>query len=335
MIDWRAELRKRLALGRECVMITLAEIKGSAPQQSGAKLIVDLEEESGTIGGGKLEWLMMKKARDLLENTTGDQLKVESFSLGKRLGQCCGGVVTLVVQRLSLLGLNRVLVDPPVKQQDFLMTCLNGASCSIRWLSQKTLIDMGVEPQSPAQLIYLDDQQWLLEDLRDLRSPVLVFGAGHVGQALMSVLVNLPFAPRWIDPRPEYQSIARHDVSVERHVDSAIHSAPSGAIFVVMTYDHELDFHIVREVLARGGFAWLGVIGSKTKSRRFRHQLRAAGFTQQQIDAVICPIGLPGIDGKEPAVIASSVSAQLLMLREALAERAHQPRSELHYLHLS
>lgn len=339
MIDWRAHLRERLAYGQEIVLITLADIKGSVPQQSGAKLIVDQAGQVGTIGGGRLEWEATKKARQLLEQRSGEIQEIETFSLGKSLGQCCGGVVTLVFQRLSLVGLNQWLIDPPTQTQElFLMTPLDGSGLDVEWVSPEIVAERALPCSGQAQIVTHNAQQWLLEDMRDTRTPILIFGAGHVGQALMSVLTSLPFAPHWIDPRDDMETIAAPHIAcaqIDAHVDGAIESAATNAMYVVMTHDHELDLYIVQQILARNDFFWLGLIGSKTKYHRFRHRLNALGFAPEKINRLTCPIGLPGISSKEPAAIATSVGAQLLMLREQQNESRQQPQSEIHYLHLS
>jgi xanthine dehydrogenase accessory factor len=93
--------------------------------------------------------------------------------------------------------------------------------------------------------------------------------------------------------------------------------APPGASYLVMTHSHALDQRLAEAILARLDVGWFGLIGSKTKRKQFEHRLRARGFEPARIEAMACPIGLPGITSKEPAVIAASVCAQLLILWEA------------------
>lgn len=95
-----------------------------------------------------------------------------------------------------------------------------------------------------------------------------------------------------------------------------------------MTHSHELDFEIVRALLARDDFAWAGVIGSATKAARFAHRLERRGFARERVARIACPIGVPGIEGKDPATIAVAVAAQLLQVIEARAAGLqHEPAS--------
>lgn len=340
MAGWRAELRARLANGSPCVLVTLADIKGSAPQELGAKLIVDAQGQWGTIGGGRLEWQMVLYARELLGREAGDVLEIKEFALGKRLGQCCGGVVSLVIQRLSLAGLNHLLIDPPVQlHKRYLLTPLDVGVSSAEWLTAAELSEKGLsQNESISRFVTVGDRQCLLEDTGDQRTPIMVFGAGHVGCALINALAYLPFIPTWVDPRDKtalVQFSGKHQSQVKADFEHEIQMAASGTMFVVMTHDHELDFRIVCQILERDDFSWLGLIGSQTKRRRFIHQLRAHGFSSTQMDRMTCPIGLSGISSKQPAAIAASVTAQLLMLREAISDKQEQPDSGIHYLHLS
>jgi xanthine dehydrogenase accessory factor len=150
-------------------------------------------------------------------------------------------------------------------------------------------------------------------------TPVLLFGAGHVGRALALALAPLPFAVRWIDPRadwfpqrvpPNVAPVARADPAAE------IDAAPSGAFVVVMTHSHPLDFDIVARALQLGHFPYVGLIGSATKRARFESRLRDMGIDAGGIAGLVCPIGAPRVRDKSPAVIAATVAAELLRRRD-------------------
>lgn len=151
--------------------------------------------------------------------------------------------------------------------------------------------------------------------------PVALFGGGHVGFALVQVLSRLPFALTWIDSRdgifPEMAPdhlICEHSDPVQRAVPGL---APQSRV-LIMSFSHAEDLDIVAECLRRqrerGDLPYIGLIGSKTKWATFRHRLEARGFSAEELEGVTCPIGLPGITGKEPEVIAVSVAAQLLQV---------------------
>ncbi|WP_108658441.1 xanthine dehydrogenase accessory protein XdhC [Acuticoccus kandeliae] len=147
------------------------------------------------------------------------------------------------------------------------------------------------------------------------RQPVLVYGAGHVGAALVAALAPLPFAIDWIDPRAEALWPVAGAVPCRRLAlpEAAAAAAPDDAIHLVMTHSHAVDLEIVATVLARP-FAFLGLIGSATKRATFVRRLAERGLDATRLT---CPIGLDTIPGKEPAVIAASVAAQLLILQRA------------------
>lgn len=164
-----------------------------------------------------------------------------------------------------------------------------------------------------------DDVPALRRRLDNHLQPVALFGGGHVGFALMEVLSRLPFALTWIDSRdgifPEAvpdDVVCEHSDPVQRAVTDL---APQSRV-LIMSFSHAEDLDIVAECLKRqrerGDLPYIGLIGSKTKWATFRHRLEARGFSAEELGHVTCPIGLPGISGKEPEVIAVAVAAQLL-----------------------
>lgn len=161
-----------------------------------------------------------------------------------------------------------------------------------------------------------------LEALEPTPTPVAIFGAGHVGQALVQALLPLPFALRWVDSRDAIFPAglpARVQAEHSDPVQRAVRDLRPGSHVLVMSFSHAEDLEVVAASLQRqreqGDLAMVGLIGSKTKWASFRQRLSARGYTQQELAQVSCPIGLPGIPGKQPAVIAASVAAQLLLAR--------------------
>jgi xanthine dehydrogenase accessory factor len=146
-----------------------------------------------------------------------------------------------------------------------------------------------------------------------------LYGAGHVGRAIVRLLETIDCSAQWIDERedqfppasgtPTAPHIER--VCVEP-VEAEVAVAPPGAFYLVLTHSHDLDLAITHAILERGDFGFLGLIGSKTKRSRFEHRLAQRGIAPALIERMECPIGVPGIEGKEPEVIALAVVAQLL-----------------------
>ncbi len=143
-----------------------------------------------------------------------------------------------------------------------------------------------------------------------------LYGAGHVGRAIAALLDELPCRVQWIDERADAFPASPSAPHIERICAEApqheVRAAPPGAYYLVLTHSHALDESITAAVLDRGDFAYLGLIGSATKRARFLHRFEARGLTAERLSRLTCPIGLPGIVGKQPAVIAVAVVAQLL-----------------------
>ncbi|PTT93320.1 xanthine dehydrogenase accessory protein XdhC [Pelomonas sp. HMWF004] len=153
-------------------------------------------------------------------------------------------------------------------------------------------------------------------------TPVALFGGGHVGQQLARVLAALPFSLHWVDSRDEvFPTDLPAQVRAEHSnpVQAAVADVQPGARLVIMSFSHAEDLEIVATALKRrrerADLPYIGLIGSKSKWASFRHRLAARGFTEAELDGVVCPIGLPGLAGKQPEVIAVAVAAQLLQSR--------------------
>ena len=167
------------------------------------------------------------------------------------------------------------------------------------------------------------------ELIRPCDFQVVLFGAGHVGQALTQVLISaVPCRILWIDSRPgQFPAVVPDNVEIRAAQDpvAQVGALPPDACCLVMTHSHELDQNLCEALLRRGDFAWLGLIGSATKQRRFMQRFKEKGLTQAQLARLTCPIGIPGIQSKQPGAIAVSVAAQLLQLREARQTAAAGP----------
>jgi xanthine dehydrogenase accessory factor len=166
------------------------------------------------------------------------------------------------------------------------------------------------------------DETVLLDPLYPCDWHIVLFGAGHVGQALVRTLADLPCRITWVDTRDmQFPTTTPSQVTTiaTDTPEAEVDAAPAGATFLVMTHSHALDQSLTERILRRGDFAWFGLIGSKTKRRQFEHRLRARGLSAQQLEAMTCPIGVDGIEDKLPAAIAIAVAAQVLQVREAQA----------------
>ena len=270
--------------GPRAVLVTVEHVQGSAPREAGAWMAVFADQLINTLGGGHLEHSAIALARQCL-----------SGGLDADAEAAAGGPFT---RRFSL--------GPSLGQ------CCGG------------VVVLRFEPiQGP---LHAD---WKAR-LRPRGTPVALFGGGHVGRALVRILQTLPFEVRWVDSRDEIfpPGLPSH-VHCEHSdpVQAAVPDLAPGTRVLIMSFSHAEDLDIVQACLKRqqmrGDVAFIGLIGSKTKWATFRHRLRERGFSEQACDLVTCPIGVPGIAGKEPEVIAVAVAAQLLMQsRTSANERA-------------
>ncbi|WP_373503352.1 xanthine dehydrogenase accessory protein XdhC [Aestuariivirga sp.] len=288
-------IERALVAHGTCAMVSVVKAEGSVPREQGARMVVTPEGFHGTIGGGTLEWRALAAAQSLLEKPRAT--KIIKQSLGPDLGQCCGGRVVLAVESFERTDLIRVQELAAREEQGPFM--LRG------------------------RIAGLD----VTESFGEQRRNVLVFGAGHVGRALVLALASLPFDVTWADPRPEsFPSAAPSNVTI-RHGDplDAVAAAPPGSLAFVMSHSHALDLQIVDAALRNPNFAHVAVIGSATKRARFEKRLRDAGVEAERVAGLICPIGIGGIRSKLAAAIAVATAAQIITLDEALRSSFPQP----------
>lgn len=306
MRDWLQALHDELAAGRgPVVRVVVATVRGSAPREAGASMLVLPGNELGTIGGGHLELVATRTARDQLKPGSDPGL-TRVFSLAASLGQCCGGIVELWFQRY----------DRPD---------LAALTEALR------LRSAGAPTETLAPLVSRDPHALSYERFTPETTTLWLFGAGHVGRALVHVLSPLPFTINWVDSRDDAfpASMPTNVRAIE--TDDAAAEVPAmapGDWGLVLTHSHDEDFAICEALLRHGGFGWAGMIGSGPKTKRFRQRLAQRGFAQETIARLTMPIGIHGIRDKEPAAIAVAVAAQLLQLRES-AERSGDSRLSL------
>lgn len=289
--DWRSAARA--ALGREPVaLITVLATEGSAPRGPGARMVVTQGALAGTIGGGKLEYQAVAQARAILAHPAG-AWRVQDWPLGPLLGQCCGGRVRLLVEHLD----DAAWFDSPT------LATLAEARVQRRPLGDAApgaLPARGPLPAPGTTYAEPDDGP---------RLPLLLFGAGHVGRAIAGRLGGLPIELGWYDPRPDHDAPGVV-IAPEEELIACAGVAPAEAAVLILTHDHHLDYRLVEAAL-QSPARFVGVIGSATKRARFLARLKAAGVDAARLT---CPIGLPGITGKQPDVIAIAVLAQILGL---------------------
>ncbi|MEM9812430.1 MAG: xanthine dehydrogenase accessory protein XdhC [Pseudomonadota bacterium] len=298
----RQHLAAAIARSGTVVRVVITAHRGSVPRESGTSMLVDASGISGTIGGGALEHRAIAEARTMLA-TAGRPRHHLSFPLGPGLGQCCGGAVELLFEKFDPAtplpdgpGVAHALTDDPADVPPAVASALAS----------------GID--APTKI-----EGWFLEPARDPHRPLWIWGAGHVGRALVDATAPLPFAVTWVDdartrfPEDVADTV---DLLVAAEPPQAAPHAPDDAHHVILTYSHAIDLALCHALLARPA-ASVGLIGSATKKARFRSRLAALGHTEEAIARLVCPIGHPGL-GKEPAAIALGVAFDLLQRERAL-----------------
>lgn len=264
--EWLESLARLRSERRACAQVVVIGIKGSAPREVGARMIVaDGRLAWGTIGGGRLEHLAIERAAELAEKAQAGQVGghlagdaqafTETVPLSEKAGQCCGGEVTLFYEAFP-------------------------------WTRRK----------------------------------LVIFGAGHVAQAIGGLQPYLDLDVLLIDPRSEEEIEPPLDPKrpfETLFIDSPeeeITALPEGSLLLVMSHSHALDQEVVARAMKRNVFPYIGLIGSDRKWTRFRHRLAQRGFTEEELARVTCPIGVTK-SSKEPRKIALSVAAEIVDLQ--------------------
>lgn len=260
---------------------------------------------TAALQAAALDWLRLKRpavvveviaARGSVPREAGTRMLVAADAV---LGSIGGGHLELqaIERARSLIGRGGGTQHQALSLGPSLGQCCGGA-LELRYT--------GLADASPAA--------WALPSPR---FQLQLYGAGHVGRAIVRLLADLPCRVWWIDERESEFPATPLPPHVERvcvePVQAEVDVAPPDCCFLVLTHSHDLDLALTQAILRRGDFAWFGLIGSKTKRARFEHRLRERGLAPALIERMVCPIGLPGITGKEPEVIALAVVAQLLL----------------------
>ncbi|WP_170383751.1 xanthine dehydrogenase accessory protein XdhC [Ruegeria atlantica] len=293
----REALREAVKTHGKVTRVVIAAIRGSSPREVGAAMLVWENGQSGTIGGGTLEYQATEAARSQTAPA-----KLTQHALGPDMGQCCGGAVSLLSEVYDLEAvdaLDNIVIarSPACKDMPLSVKRLQAAARG-----------QGIAPEP--QLV----DGWMVEPVHKPTRNLWIWGAGHVGRALVDVLSPLPdFAITWVDTGPERFPDAFPagvtSVPTTKPTELVRH-APSDAEHLVLTYSHTMDLELCNRLLSHD-FRFAGLIGSATKWARFRSRLATLGHSPERISRITCPIGEPGL-GKHPQMIAVGVAAQLL-----------------------
>ncbi|MEM8978766.1 MAG: xanthine dehydrogenase accessory protein XdhC [Pseudomonadota bacterium] len=302
----RADLQAKVAAHGQVWRVVVAATKGSVPREVGASMLVWRNGQSGTIGGGALELQAAQTALNLTKDT------VTTHPLGPALGQCCGGAVTLLTEAYEQ------------SRAESLAEGIFARGPGQKPLSVTRRLREIRDGRRKAEPEYLDG--WMIEPESLPARALWIWGAGHVGRALVNTFAPLKrFEITWADT-----SLSRFPDSLPagvtptaaRDLTQLIAYAPPQAEHVILTYSHEIDFALCHTLLNHG-FGWCGLIGSATKWARFRSRLKKLGHSDDQIARITCPIGDPSL-GKEPQAIALGLAYERLRASESVATHHHK-----------
>lgn len=247
-------LNALIAAGTPVVSVTVVDVRGSVPNDQGAKMLVtEAGLHSGTVGGGRVESKAIEDAVGMLRSG-GPSTRFVDWQLNRDVGMTCGGSVKLFFEAFNVA-------------------------------------------------------TW----------QIVVFGAGHVAQALVPVLLGfdcrvtcIDHRKEWLDRLPASERLAR---VLSEDMSREVRNLPDNAYVVLMTMGHATDAPILADILRTRTFPFLGVIGSRAKAHVMKEELAAAGLPDAALERFRCPIGLP-IGSNHPGEIAVSIAAQLIQERD-------------------
>ena len=318
-------IAKHLQENSCCALVTMVEVLGSAPREAGTRMVIKPDGGfHGTIGGGTLEWRVLADAQKLMRNNHA-QLIWKKHALGPDLGQCCGGVVKLLIEVFEKSQLPELKL---LAEQENLGPFSTAGIISENKIHRNVCSEKTSVASSAPPTINQSSDGKLYEDFGQKKRSVYLFGAGHVGRAIMLSMASLDFDLTWIDSRENaLPGIVPGNVTkvFTPSPVSTINNAPDDTFVVILTHSHSLDLDLVNAALSEDRFGYVGVIGSATKKARFRNRLKDAGLEATTIDKLVCPIGIEGINSKHPAAIAASVIAELLVVDEELVSKQQLP----------
>lgn len=298
----RDQMARLTAAHGAVIRVVVAEVAGSAPREAGAAMVVWADGQEGTIGGGALEYQATATARAML--AAGETARLVKMPLGPALNQCCGGAVVLLSELWDASRL-RGLEGPQLARP------LPGKHGDMPLMVARVLARARGEGVIASARIL---QGWFVEPVHLPKRQLWVWGAGHVGRAIVGVLAPLPdLAIIWVDTdAARFPDVIPAGVAQRISANPAelVEIAPPTAHHLVLTFSHALDLDLCHRLLTRG-FASLGLIGSATKWARFRARLAALGHAPEQVARITCPIGRPEF-GKHPQAIALGVAVEFL-----------------------
>ena len=299
-------LKSNLLLHGKVARVAIVATRGSVPRETGTEMLVWEGGQLGTIGGGTLEFQAVREA------FAGDYLK--TVPLGPDLGQCCGGSVTLVNEIFDQARLKEIEIGKQFSRR-------------VSGIYQKPSAIIRHEESIQSSTCAIDktviSKGWVSEPTLTKSSPIWVYGAGHVGRAIIQTISPLHnFDLTWLDTEKDrFPEEVPSSVKVlySKNLIPLSEYAPANCNHIIVTYSHAIDLSLCNKIL-EAPFESLGLIGSKTKWVRFQKRLAELGHSYDTINKITCRIGCPKL-GKHPQAIAISLAQKLLISSNETTER--------------
>jgi len=304
--DWIDTALECATRRERAVLALVTGERGSTPRDTGSWILLTKNTELGTIGGGELERTLVEAGRAMLDGNGAWSRASMQCALGPDMRQCCGGVVQVLLEPVDADALDWL---SKAKQQltleGYIRIAFDKAACE-----QRPLIITGERAEDPVA----PDE--IILSFSDDRARLALFGAGHVGRALCTVASQLPLRVTVFDGRPDQcaQVPKAANIRVDENFDPVLgaQQLEGYEAALVMTHSHSLDYALCRILLRQPGLVYTGLIGSESKSRRFRKALKKDGLHDLELSRLTSPIGRNGPAGKEPGVIALGVLSEVL-----------------------
>lgn len=298
-----------LEAGRRVGLASLLATRGSMPRHEGARLAVAVDGRLlGTVGGGAIEQLAIERAR---ATQTGGESSLEWYHTGDAMA--CGGDALLAVRALTEDDLPVLLAVRDALRRD------EPVCVTERW-ADAAAPTIEVVPAARLSAPTWDDARATYREPVCAPSRLHVFGAGHVGAALVGLAAQAGFEVHVYDDRPELATRENLPQAASVTCGAFDELAKAAAIgprdsVVVLTHGHAHDEAVLLAVLPREPQpAFVGCIGSARKAALAREHLVAAGVPAERVEAVAMPIGL-AIGAVTPVEIALAITAQLVRRR--------------------
>ena len=314
--DWVRAAYEIALQNKRCVLVFVTEHKGSTPRETGAWVLISEDQCLGTLGGGEVERTAIAEAHDLLAARKKWQRTDDSFQLGPDLGQCCGGFMSALLEPIDESAIAWLEEALSVETEGYVFFPLTSRSDTPQVINDCL-------PDNLGETIGVH-----IQPLLDPRPRIVLYGGGHVGKAIAVIATQMPVRLEVVDERLDIlaEIPCSNNIKISHRDNSPSHAREltDADAVLIMTHSHGLDYRLCHMLLGNTDISYIGLIGSETKSARFRSGFLKEGFHTDAIDQITCPIGAAGPNGKEPGIIAIAALNEIMQTLESTDARTNK-----------